>query len=615
MSELRLANIPPPTGGIDLVSAPDDMGSAFSPWMENFLPGVPGKLPVRGPVTEMAQDVSGHASKPVVCATYNFATNATWITRATDAPDCRRPDEVFQRPANSNAELDTGNTYNIAGLSDLSDGLSLRTFYGPGAQVNGSVWGFEYDSPTSTSTVDLGLVGPRQWQRHLIRITAADAAETYDSADAPTCGIDVTVHLNRLFVLGGYPPGVTVEPWSFSCLFFMETDLDASGGPLTGTITDWQTITGVTNRIDIPGPDVGKAVVPLNQYLVIFKEESIWVLYGSSPDSFTLRKAVDSVGCMDRDSIVEADGGIYFRSRRGIEFFDGASCSVVSGRLTPVFEDSAAFPFYLTRTTAGVVGPNFIEFRIQNIVPGEEYIAFWMNRSDRTWTVASGTAFENRGYWIRGIRAFISEDYQWGSYLVEGHFSHLTGDGISSIPPYGTGGPGVVGTSGFDNVDASDFSTVGMIQDYPRPAARVIYPRVSLVEPRYSAQLHRAFLDTKAIFFNGDDDDATDVWTWQAVTSTEESYMAGVYNPLFTENIKSQGRTLPSTPIGLSDSQYWLGRRTVVDTFSETDDLFFIVEYDPPSSPALQPARAEIYSGGVEYQVTRQRRTTVPRPD
>lgn len=615
MSDLRLANIPPPTGGLDLVSAPDDMGPAFSPWMENFLPGLPGKLPVRGPVTTMSQDTTGDANKPVVCATYNFATNATWLTRSDDAADARRPDEIFQRPATADAELDTGTTYNIAGASSLLEGVNDRTFYGPGAQVNGSVWGFEYDSPSSTSTTSAGLSGPRQWIRRLIRIAPNDTATTYASTAAPTCGIDVTVHLNRLFVLGGYPPGVTSEPWSFSCLFFMETDLNASGAPLTGTITDWQTITGVTNRIDIPGPDLGKAVVPLNQYLVIFKEESIWVLYGSSPDSFTLRKAVDGVGCMDRDSIVEADGGIYFRSRRGIEYFDGASCSVVSGRLTPVFEDSVAFPFYLTRTTAGIVGPNFIEFRIQNLVPGSNYIALWMNRSDRTWTVASGTAFEERGYWIRGVRAFISEDYQWGAYLVEGHFSHLTGTGINDVPPYGTGGPGTVGVSGFDDLDASDFASSGTIQDYPRPAARVIYPRTSLAEPRYSAQLHRAFLDTKAIFFGGDDTDAADVWTWQAVTSTEESYMAGVYNPLFTETIQSQGRTLPSTPIGLSDSQYWLGRRTVVDTFSEVDDVFFIVEYDPPTAPALQPARAELYNGGIEYQITRQRRTTAPRPD
>lgn len=79
--------------------------------------------------------------------------------------------------------------------------------------------------------------------------------------------------------------------------------------------------------IDPPSGDITGLAV-LDQNVIIFKRERIFVLAGDGPDAVgkgnfnnTLAVATDT-GCLDSNSIVSTETGVYFRSIRGIQMID-----------------------------------------------------------------------------------------------------------------------------------------------------------------------------------------------------------------------------------------------------------------------------------------------------
>lgn len=95
----------------------------------------------------------------------------------------------------------------------------------------------------------------------------------------------------------------------------------------TDVATDWQDpVTGDLNRISVGAGNDGDFVVGFGRaagHLVIFKRNSIWIMYGTAPSNFTLRQLRTQSGCVDLRSIVTADEGVYFASQLGYELFDG----------------------------------------------------------------------------------------------------------------------------------------------------------------------------------------------------------------------------------------------------------------------------------------------------
>jgi hypothetical protein len=75
--------------------------------------------------------------------------------------------------------------------------------------------------------------------------------------------------------------------------------------------------------------DVGESndeitgLVSMDGILYIFKQKSIWGLYGDSPSNWTLRKVVPDKGSIAARSIVQYNGQIYFASYDGVYVFDG----------------------------------------------------------------------------------------------------------------------------------------------------------------------------------------------------------------------------------------------------------------------------------------------------
>lgn len=73
--------------------------------------------------------------------------------------------------------------------------------------------------------------------------------------------------------------------------------------------------------------------------LIIWKNHSIWILYGNSINSFTLAKISDNIGCTAPHSISEANGRYYFLARDGIYSTVGSRPVLESFPIQPDVDD------------------------------------------------------------------------------------------------------------------------------------------------------------------------------------------------------------------------------------------------------------------------------------
>lgn len=86
---------------------------------------------------------------------------------------------------------------------------------------------------------------------------------------------------------------------------------------------DWTTITGAATDagfIDV-GKDDGDVItgmVSLGNVLVVFKNQSTWMIQGSGPDNFTVRPISTRVGCIASNSVVVCDQFAIFLSDLGV---------------------------------------------------------------------------------------------------------------------------------------------------------------------------------------------------------------------------------------------------------------------------------------------------------
>ena len=141
---------------------------------------------------------------------------------------------------------------------------------------------------------------------------------------------DIFYHYDRLFVLAARRPGSTTE-YDHGGLFW------TIPGGTTGNsdlLSDWQEpVSGLVNTIKVGNPIAGDFGVGMGRaagQLVIFMRKSVWVLYGTNPDDFTLRQLRPSHGCIDPRSIVTVPEGVIFASPAGLELFDGTKFTLLS---------------------------------------------------------------------------------------------------------------------------------------------------------------------------------------------------------------------------------------------------------------------------------------------
>ena len=118
----------------------------------------------------------------------------------------------------------------------------------------------------------------------------------------------VCVHDNRWFGIPSEDPNAVV----FSC----EQELGE---------VPWHHPNYVV-RIDADGPNI--AIQPLDDKLLVFKADAVWVIHGRGParngtdSSYIAQRLASSQGCIERRSVAATEQGVFFQSRIGIHVVD-----------------------------------------------------------------------------------------------------------------------------------------------------------------------------------------------------------------------------------------------------------------------------------------------------
>lgn len=174
---------------------------------------------------------------------------------------------------------------------------------------------------------------------YMVVTNGIDAPQKYDGdtlselGGSPPRGRFVVAHKNYLFMANA--------PGGSSRLYFSDV-LNLESWPLL-------------NFIDI-SPNDGDYItglLPFDDYLIIAKNRSIWVLLGSGPSDFEVRRIHDGVGCVAPRSLVTLPNFFAFVSSEGIYLSNLAEPVLVTERLKTTWAglnsrklDLAAGEFY-----------------------------------------------------------------------------------------------------------------------------------------------------------------------------------------------------------------------------------------------------------------------------
>lgn len=323
-SQLMTQTIQAPWGGMDTMSPDGQMPANKARQVVNMLPGKQGRVTLRGPARRPTSSDSAALSGSTVSTGF-WALDDKMAHAATGSnPIGYMVTDWAPATPTLSAKVAPA-SLNVALSPSYTRGGSFIYGYTAGTQVAPGSSAYPY------RRVPGGSAFPTD--SHLLSWDGGSAAGSFTrfgDLTHPRGAADITTFLNRLWVLGGSVPG-TATP-VFTNRLYYSVDLGATGGSLTNTAADWQT-GGITNQIQLEGADYGVALAFLNGRLIILRRQSIYMMTGTSPSNFQIRK-IASVGCMDPGSVLEWDDGIFFLSDNGMMFFDGVSATVVSGAIT-----------------------------------------------------------------------------------------------------------------------------------------------------------------------------------------------------------------------------------------------------------------------------------------
>lgn len=144
-------------------------------------------------------------------------------------------------------------------------------------------------------------------------------------------------HLTRLFVGHCAPTGGPTTTSDGAKIVWSDP-----GGPLTDTAAVWQDdVTGLPNQIVLD--DTSDQIIALKSWngrLYIFRQRSVWVLTGSAPANFAVRKVL-SHGCANAASVCVTESAIYWLNGYGsVVRYDGGRAVIISDAII----DSMGYP-------------------------------------------------------------------------------------------------------------------------------------------------------------------------------------------------------------------------------------------------------------------------------
>lgn len=368
-------------------------------------------------------------------------------------------------------------------------------------------------------------------------------------------------------------------------------------GPTTDSVEFWKDdVSGLVNRIivgDDNQNDFGVSLAVVNQALIIFKRHSIWALYGYSPTTFAIRNITSERGCIDPASVCEVDGGVYFASQRGIEFFDGSQFRTISDPIKDVYDlrsryfvgeknDSASPKNVWGQITIADIGNDYlmVVFGGQSLNTGfqgqvsEKNITLYCHAPTGNWAQFTCSVLGGQKAAMY-VNSTIAIPWVW--------------DGLYITPIYGMMS---------ERLNSSVDLLHGTIRHVP---AKFISDRIELAAPSgYMVQLHRFLFD----YAYGDGTPATDKgWYVKLLNGDNTTAMEEQQVPVNTMR--------PHYLDGFGTGNSFLyGRRFEFDDFNEATDLQLIVERREEGAPSFTPSEMEVYDTVIEYQISRQRRST-----
>jgi hypothetical protein len=303
VADLQLHRIKPAYEGWNTEAAPDYVGDAQAPLVENLLCRT-GKLIVRGPLKT------------------NRPLNHTLA--GTPSLGVMRGSLVYNSQAYLNLQTSLLDNYGAHVLLSTT-GLSNGGLSGVAAAAN-----LPY-----TRSAQIGTAAYATSETLFLKWSAAGAPTTFTEPNAPVNFVDIINHAERLFVAGGTVNGTG----GAATLLFSD-----AGGPTAGTVADWtDDVTGLINQVVVG--DAGDPIVGLGlagRDLVILKRSSIWLMSGTGVSSFTVRRLTDTLGCVSASSVVSVDDGCYFLSDRGYWWMDGSTFVEVSDSISPTIRAAVA---------------------------------------------------------------------------------------------------------------------------------------------------------------------------------------------------------------------------------------------------------------------------------
>jgi hypothetical protein len=329
--QLLEQTLPAPWAGEDSTSSDNQMPVNKARRVLNYLPGSNGRVKLRGPITRPTALDSSSPGAAVVWSggwAYDDKILLADMNAAT----------VWYSVTDWSPTVPTLSTK----VSPLAGALNIG-LYPFHARAGDFVYGYTAGSvsgaPSSTLSPNRRTANGSavDTDTNMVYWTGGSTAADFFryGNTSPRGSRDVKFFLNRLWVLGGSVPG-TVSPVYPTRLYY-SIDLGTGTTALPDAATSWQT-GGVTNQIALEGSsnDYGVATAILNGRLVILRRNSIYMMTGSSPTNFQIRR-IAGVGCLDPGSVMEWDDGIFFLSDMGYVFFDGATTRVVSGPINNDF--------------------------------------------------------------------------------------------------------------------------------------------------------------------------------------------------------------------------------------------------------------------------------------
>lgn len=292
---MAIERIQAPSGGINTDASFDYVPATQAPVLTNLLTGMDGRVAPRGAITSFVLGMSATSSAP----------DAFWSF-----------DDFALAKGNPGGGTKTWRV-NVASSSKTD--VTATLVETPLDHRHARYGAYVYGAIDDANAPQLG-----RWD--------GLASAIVPQANAPFQWTDLQVFANRLWVLGGTAPGTTTPVVNAGRVLWW-SDTPSSSGVFTdlSLTASWQDdVSGLTNQIQYDGDDTPIALAGCGRFMAILGSRSINILTGSGTSSFAIRNLTKSLGCVNRDSVVEVADGFYFASDRGFAFCDGSAVTIVS---------------------------------------------------------------------------------------------------------------------------------------------------------------------------------------------------------------------------------------------------------------------------------------------